>query len=116
MKTIQKDELFQNLKGFLKAKGIGLQEGSYTRRIEQSCGVLAESINLSQRALHRAKEGMGKSLERVRQVIHEKTAPKPPPAQSPPVAPAVSEPLERKVEAKGTVRKGKRHGASRKKK
>jgi hypothetical protein len=82
MKTIQKEELYQNLKGFLKGKGIELQEGSYTHRIEQGCGVLADSINVSQKALHAAKEEMGKRLEQVRQVIHEKTAPKAPPVQT----------------------------------
>jgi len=97
MKTIHKDELFQNLKGFLKTRGIDLQEGSYTHRIEQGCGVLADSINLSQKALHRAKEEMDKRLEQVRQAIHEKTAP---PAKAPADKPAAAESSEAKVAAR----------------
>jgi hypothetical protein len=77
MKTIERDEVFQNLKGFLKTKGIELQEGSYTRGIQHGCGILADTVNLSQRALARAKTEMGKRLKQVRQVIHEKTGPPP---------------------------------------
>ncbi len=79
MKTIQKEEVFKNLKSFLKTKGIELQDGSYTHRIQQGCGILAETVNLSQEAFHRAKTEVGKGLEKMRQVIHEKTAPKAPP-------------------------------------
>ena len=75
MKTIERDEIFQNLKGFLKTKGIELQDGSYTRGLEQGCGLLADTVNLSQRALGRAKSEVGKRLGQVRQVIHEKTGP-----------------------------------------
>jgi hypothetical protein len=76
MKPIQKDELFQNLSQYLKTKGIELQEGSYTRKIHQSCTVLADAINLSQQGLEKAKAGIDRKLDQVRQVIHEKTAPK----------------------------------------
>jgi hypothetical protein len=77
MKTIEPDEIFQNLKGFLKTRGIDLQDGSYTRGIRHGCGILADTVNLSQRALARAKTEMGKRLGQVRQVIHEKTGPPP---------------------------------------
>jgi hypothetical protein len=95
MKPIQKDEIFQNLKSFLKTKGIELEEGSYTHRVHQGCGILAETVNLSQEAFHRAKTEVGKGLDKMRRVIHEKTAPKPPiqpsqaasnPAEPPPKA------------------------------
>jgi len=75
MKTIERDEIFQNLKGFLKTKGIELEDGSYTRGIQHGCGILADTVNLSQRALARAKTEMSQRVSRVRQVIHEKTAP-----------------------------------------
>jgi hypothetical protein len=75
MNRIEKEEMYENLKGFLKTKGIELQEGSYAERIRQGCGLLTDTINLSQRALRQAKVTVDKKLDRVRQVIHEKTAP-----------------------------------------
>lgn len=78
MKPIQKDELFLNLSEFLKTKGIELQEGSYTQKIRKSCTLMADAINLSQQGIERAKTGIDRKLDKMRQVIHEKTAPKPP--------------------------------------
>ena len=78
MKPIQKDELYENLSQFLKTKGIELKEGSYSKGIHAGCSFLADAINLSQAGIERAKAGIDKGLEQVRQVIHEKTAPKPP--------------------------------------
>jgi hypothetical protein len=75
MKTLSKDELYQNLQGFLKAKGVELSEGSYARKIQKSCNLLSEAINTSQKGLARAKVEIDKKLDQVRQVIHEKTAP-----------------------------------------
>ncbi len=76
MSKINQDELFQHLSGFLKSKGIELQEGSYSTRIRKGCGLLTETINLTQETLGRAKSQVDAKLERMRQVIHEKTAPK----------------------------------------
>ena len=81
MKKIKKEELYANLKQFLKSRGIDLQEGTYTERIRKGCGVLTDSVNLSQDALMRAKTAVDGGLDHLRQVIHEKTAPKPPPVQ-----------------------------------
>jgi len=78
MKPIQKDELYEHLGQFLKDKGIELKEGSYTKGIHAGCSLLADAINLSQAGLERAKAGLDKKLDQVRQVIHEKTAPKKP--------------------------------------
>ena len=78
MKPIQKDELYAHLGEFLKNKGIELKEGSYTKGIHAGCSLLADAINLSQSGLERAKAGLDKKLDQVRQVIHEKTAPKSP--------------------------------------
>lgn len=92
MKTIQKDELFEHLSGFLRSKGIDLKEGSYAHRIRQGCNLLADAVNLTQGGLAKAKAGIDEKLSRMRQVIHEKTAPKPPraggDAASPAAAPA----------------------------
>jgi hypothetical protein len=85
MNKIDKDELFQHLSGFLKAKGIELQEGAYTQQIQKGCGILADTVNLSQQAFDRAKTEMERQLEHMRQIIHESTAPRtaPPPKASP---------------------------------
>lgn len=78
MSKIDKNELYQHLSGFLKSKGLELKEGSYARRIEQGCGLLADAINASQRALKRTRAEMDKRVDRMRAIIHEKTAPRPP--------------------------------------
>ena len=98
MKPLNQDELFQNLKGFLKTKGIELQEGSYSNGIRKSCSLLSDAINLGQEGLDRAKTGIDRKLDQMRQVIHEKTAPRksaassgsapPKPAAPPPTATA----------------------------
>ena len=79
MNTINKDELFGHVREFLKAKGIELQEGSYSRTIHKGCQVLADTINMSQQAVDRAKSEIEKQLEQVRTTIHRKTAPRKPP-------------------------------------
>ena len=77
MKPIQKDEIYEHLNQFLKAKGVEMKDGSYPRGIQAGCSLLADAINLSQKGITRAKDEIDKNVERVRQVIHEKTAPKP---------------------------------------
>jgi len=74
MKALEKDELYQNLQGFLKAKGVELSAGSYAQKIQKSCGLLSDAINTSQQGLARAKTEIDKKLDQLRQVIHEKTA------------------------------------------
>jgi hypothetical protein len=76
MKQIQKDELYAHLSDFLRDKGIELKEGSYSKGIHAGCSLLADAINLSQTGIERAKTELDKQLQQVRQVIHEKTAPK----------------------------------------
>jgi len=75
MKTLEKDELYQNLQEFLKAKGVALNAGSYSQKIQKSCELLSDAINSSQRGITRAKVEIDKTLDQLRQVIHEKTAP-----------------------------------------
>jgi len=74
MRSINKDELYDNLREFLKTKGVSLQDGSYTRGIQAGCSFLADAINLSQAGLNRAKTQIEKQLDNARQIIHEKTA------------------------------------------
>ena len=76
MKPLEKHELYENLTGFLKTKGIELKDGSYVQAIQKSCSLLSEAINLGQQGLGRAKTKIDSKLDQVRQVIHEKTAPK----------------------------------------
>src|SRR5262245_47789014 len=76
MKPIEQHELYENLRGFLKNKGIELQEGSYARGIQKSCSLLTDAINLGQQGFERAKVGIDKKLDQMREVIHEKTAPR----------------------------------------
>src|SRR6476660_8303399 len=76
MKQIRKDEIYSHLSEFLKGKGVELKEGPYTRGIHAGCSMLADAINLSQAGLGRAKEGLERGVDQMRQVIHEKTAPK----------------------------------------
>ena len=89
MKPINKSELYEHLGNFLKSKGIELREGDYAKRIQQGCTLLSEVINVSQSGLKRAKAEAEKKLDRMRQVIHEKTAPKPPPMATSRARPAV---------------------------
>lgn len=96
MNTINKDELFTNVREFLKTRGIELQEGSYSRTIQKGCQVLADTINLSQQAVDRARTEVQKTLEKVRHSIHQKTGPGKPPqaketrtesSETPPIVP-----------------------------
>jgi len=84
MKQIKKEEMFGNLKSFLKSKGIEVQEGAYAQRIRQGCELLTDSINVSERTLKQAKSAMDKGLDQLRQTIHEQTAPNPPAAEGAP--------------------------------
>ena len=77
MKTIDKDELYQNLGDFLQSKGIELKDGAYARRIQQGCSLLTDAINGTQKTVKRAKVEVDKKLGQLRQSIHEATAPKP---------------------------------------
>jgi hypothetical protein len=90
MKRIDKAELYQHLSGFLKTKGIELSEGSYAVGIKKSCSFLADAINLSQQGIERARTEVDKNVDKLRQVIHEKTAPKPAAAKTPGPTPAAA--------------------------
>jgi hypothetical protein len=76
MKPIQKDELYDHLCKFLKAKGVEMKDGSYPKAVQKGCSFLADAINLSQKGIAGAKVRIDQNLDRMRQVIHEKTAPK----------------------------------------
>jgi hypothetical protein len=109
MKTLEKDELYQNLQGFLKAKGVELKDGSYSVKIQKSCALLSDAINTSQRGLSRAKVEIDKKLGQLRQVIHEKTAAPgasaPPPKQKPAQQKATAAPKAGQTKARGRKRR-----------
>jgi hypothetical protein len=73
MNEINKEEMFGHLKGFLKSKGIEIREGAYVEGIRKGCEILTETVNLSQRALERAKDAMEQGLDPVRETFHERT-------------------------------------------
>jgi len=84
MKPIEQNEIYDHLSQFLKGKGIDMQQGTYTRRLQKGCSLLTDAVNLTQQGMARAKTEIDKRLEQMRQVIHEKTAPKPPPTRGNP--------------------------------
>jgi len=47
MNKIDHEELFGNIKNFLKSKGIELQEGSYSHGIRKGCDLLTDTVNMS---------------------------------------------------------------------
>jgi hypothetical protein len=79
MQTIKKDELFRNLGDFLKSRGIELNDGSYTTRIQHGCNLLSDAINATQKTVKKTKIEVDQALDQLRQTIHERTAPPPPP-------------------------------------
>ena len=110
MKPIEKDELYEHLSQFLKAKGIEMKDGSYPKAVQKGCSILADASNLSQKGISQAKVQIDKNLDRMRQVIHEKTAPKPagktggnpkPKVQTPKSKPGRAKAKAAKKQAKG---------------
>jgi hypothetical protein len=78
MNKLEQEELFRNLRGFLKSKGIELTEGSYSQAVEKGCSVLTDLINMGKEGVTRAKTNLDKVLDNVKRTVHEKTTPKPP--------------------------------------
>ena len=100
MKKIEKDELYEHLRGFLKSKGIALDSGTYAERIHQGCNLLADAINATQTTVARAKAEVDKQLDQLRQSIHEATAPKSASASSGPGASANRQAAQAKRKAR----------------
>jgi len=112
MKTLEKDELYRNVQGFLKTKGVDLQEGSYAQKIQKSCHLLSEAINTGQQGLARAKSQVDKKLDQLRQVIHEKTAPLgASPSTPPPNPPKEPTPKTKRSKSKSPKRATRRKSA-----
>jgi hypothetical protein len=107
MKPIEKDELYAHVCQFLKVKGVEMKDGSYPRGIQAGCSLLTDAINLSQKGIKRAKVELDKSVERMRQVIHEKTAAKAPPKAGEP-SKATQSPKQAASNPKPSTRRRKR--------
>ena len=76
MKKIDKSELYEHLRSFLKSKGVALEDGSYAKRLEQGCDLLTDAINTTQTGVERAREKVGGAVENLRETIHKATAPR----------------------------------------
>lgn len=109
MKQIDKNELYQNLRGFLKSKGIELQDGSYANRVRQGCGLLADAVNATQKTVRRARVEVDRKLDQLRQSIHNATASEPVVSSASKPAPA-NEPTrgKRKARPKASAARAKR--------
>ena len=112
MKPIQKDELYEHLCQFLKTKGVEMKDGSYPKAFQKGCSFLADAINLSQKGITQAKAQIDKNLDRMRQVIHEKTAPKPAPKAGGSPKAKVQSPKSKVRRAKQRAAKGQASGAA----
>ena len=110
MKPIEKSELYQHVNQFLKSKGVEMKEGPYAKHLEKSCGLLTDAINLTQKGMERAKNEIDKRLDQMRQVIHEKTAPKAS-AQSPHQASAATQPVPPKITTRPKAAQNKRRNS-----
>ena len=108
MKQLDQNEIFQNLSNFLKARGIEIKDGSYAKGIEKSCGLLTDAINLGQESLGRAKAGLDKTVDNMRQVIHEKTAPRRPASSGTPPKAASSAKAKKARSARPAGRKSRK--------
>jgi len=105
MKTIEKDELYRTISEFMKSKGLELTEGPYAGHIRRGCDLLSDAINATQRTVVRAREEMDKKLLKLRQCIHEATAPTPPPPPPPPPPAATEPPAAGKAAARAAKKK-----------
>src|SRR5205085_1583552 len=121
MKQIEKDEIYEHLSQFLKSRGVEMKDGGYVQQIQKGCSFMTDAVNLAQQGLERAKTEMDKRLDQMRQVIHERTAPKTtanPPASAAPQGKAQrrsASPAQAKGRTKTKVRGGKGQTGSKQK-
>jgi hypothetical protein len=77
MKKLRQNDLFNHIDQFLKDKGIEIREAApLGSRLKTGCQLLTETINNAQGALGKARDHMDDHLDKMRNIIHEKTAPK----------------------------------------
>lgn len=77
MKKLGKDDLYQHIDQFLKEKGIDIQDAKpFGRSLQKGCQALTETINNAQTALEKARNRMDSGIDKMRDIIHKKTAPR----------------------------------------
>jgi len=69
MKTIDSDELYRNVTQFLERKGVELKDGSYAKRLQQCCGLLADVVNTTHKTVTRACAEMDRKLKDIRETV-----------------------------------------------
>ncbi len=89
-----------------------MKDGTYPKAVQKGCSFLADAINLSQKGIAQAKGQIDKNLDRMRQVIHEKTAPKTPPKTGGSPKSRVQTPKSKARRAKRRAAKGKAPSAA----
>jgi hypothetical protein len=77
MKKLRQNDLFNHIDQFLKDKGIEIREAApLGSRLKTGCQLLTETINHAQGTLGKARDHMDDRLDKMRNIIHKKTAPK----------------------------------------
>ncbi len=76
-KKLNQDELYRNMESFLKSKGIEIKDTVFWgKQLKTGCRLLTEGVNHAQSAIETARTTMEGQLEKMRDVVHRKTAPK----------------------------------------
>ena len=77
MKKLGKDDLYQHIDQFLKDKGIDIQDAKpFGRSLQKGCRALTDTINGAQAAMEKARGRMDSGIDKMREIIHKKTAPR----------------------------------------
>lgn len=77
MKKLGKDDLYQHIDQFLKDKGIDIQDAKpFGRSLQKGCQALTDMINGAQAAAEKARNRMDSGIDKMREIIHKKTAPR----------------------------------------
>ena len=77
MKKLRQNDLFKHSDQFLKDKGIEVRESApLGSTLKTGCQILTDTINHAQVTLEKARGQMDGQLDKMRSIIHEKTAPR----------------------------------------
>lgn len=77
MKKLGKDDLYQHIDQFLKEKGIEIRDAApLGRNLQKGCQVFTDAINGAQAALEKARNRMDGGIDKMRDIVHKKTAPR----------------------------------------
>lgn len=77
MKKLGKDDLYRHIDQFLKEKGIELRDAApLGRGLQKGCQAFTDAINSAQAALEKARNRMDGGIDKMRDIVHKKTAPR----------------------------------------